>query len=235
MIFEPPLQSAYLIKRYKRFMADVKNESEEALTLHCPNTGSMKACLYPEERVWYSDSGNPKRKYPCTWELAETPAGHFIVVNTGLPNKLIFEAISEGVISELAGYADSRREVRYGQENSRIDILLTDSNKPDCFVEVKNVTLLEEDGKGYFPDAVSTRGQKHLRELEREVSLGNRGVLVFCVSHTGIESVSPAEHIDPAYANILREVAKKGVEILAYRCDVSPQSVDVVRPIPVIL
>lgn len=232
MRFNPPLQSATLIKRYKRFMADVEQEGGEEMTLHCPNTGSMKACLFPGEKVWFSDSGNPKRKYPCTWEIAETPNGHQILVNTGLPNKLVIEAVQSGGVEELSGYDSLRAEVKYGEENSRIDILLSDENKADCYIEVKNVTLLEEDGIGYFPDAVSTRGQKHLRELEREALSGNRAVLFFCVSHTGIESVRPAAHIDQEYARILAEVVKNGVEVLAYACAVSPEEVLIKRRIP---
>ncbi|WP_028299618.1 DNA/RNA nuclease SfsA [Oceanospirillum beijerinckii] len=213
------LKPATLIRRYKRFMADVLLEDGSEITLHCPNTGSMRNCMQEGWRVWYSDSGNPKRKYPCSWELTETPDGHRICVNTAQANKLVYEALQEGWIEELQGYDSIRPEVKYGSENSRIDFLLSHTDQ-QCYVEVKSVTLLEEDrgeGAGFFPDAVSQRGQKHLRELQEMVQQGHRAVLLFCVNHTGIEQVSPARHIDPTYTQALSEAMAAGVEVLAYR------------------
>lgn len=233
MKFEPKLKCASLVRRYKRFLTDVRLPSGEDVTIHCPNTGSMKGCLFPGGKVWFSESSNLKRKYPYTWEIAESDSGDFILINTALPNKLVREAIEAGVLSELLGYEKIQPEVRYGDEKSRIDLFLSEGSRPDCYVEVKNVTLLESDAQGYFPDAVSLRGQKHLRELERVAVSGLRAVLVFCVSHTGIKSVSPAEHIDPAYARTLREVVANGVEVLAYECEVSPERVRVSRQLPV--
>lgn len=235
MQWSSELRSAVLIRRYKRFMADVRLEDGSQITLHCPNTGSMRQCMAEGWRVWYSDSGNPKRKYPCTWELSETPDGDFICVNTAQANRVVHEALTENRIPELSGYETIRPEVRYGEENSRIDFLLSRDNQR-CYVEVKSATLLEPeygDGAGFFPDAVSQRGSKHLRELTGMVREGHRAVLLFCVNHTGIRTVQPAEHIDPAYAQALRTAMKAGVEVLAYACDLSPESLSVSHALPV--
>lgn len=249
MRWSSPLQSATLIKRYKRFMADVVPElvpepvSESALesgqiTLHCPNTGSMKNCMGEGWRVWYSDSGNPKRKYPCTWELSETPEGDLICVNTAQANRIVKEALEQKVVTELAAYDSVKAEVKYGTENSRIDFLLTQDGLPDCYVEVKSATLLDESfgkGRGFFPDAVTARGQKHLRELQQMVAEGHRAVLLFCVNHTGIEQVSVADHIDAAYGEVLREALASGVEVLAYKADIDAEAITLRQPIPVVI
>lgn len=245
MRWSSPLQSATLIKRYKRFMADVVPDvmpepvSESAqITLHCPNTGSMKNCMGEGWRVWYSDSGNPKRKYPCTWELSETPEGDLICVNTAQANRIVKEALEQKVVTELAAYESVKAEVKYGAENSRIDFLLTQSGLPDCYVEVKSATLLDETfgkGLGFFPDAVTARGQKHLRELQQMVAEGHRAVLLFCVNHTGIEQVSVADHIDAAYGEVLREALASGVEVLAYKADIDAETITLRQPIPVVI
>ncbi len=222
MQFDPPLSEARLIRRYKRFMADVVLPDGSEITLHCPNTGSMKHCQPEGARVWYSDSGNPKRKYPCTWELVEVPVtqkgetGYAVAgINTGRANALVREAIEQDIIPSLNGYDSIRQEVKYGDENSRIDLLLSGEGQPDCYVEVKNVTLAMGDGLGLFPDAVTSRGTKHLRELMRVVESGERAMLVFCVQHTGIQFVSPADEIDPLYGQVLREAIEVGVEVVA--------------------
>ena len=220
MRFDPPLQEAALIRRYKRFLADVELPDGSQMTLHCPNTGSMKNCQYPGNRVWYSDSANPKRKYPCTWHFIEDPSEHIIGINTGLANKLVKEAIHSGHISELQGYEKIRSEVPYGGQRSRIDFLLCengDSLVKDCYLEVKNVSLAEASGQGLFPDAVTTRGRKHLKELLAVTHAGNRAALLFCVQHEGIDRVAPADDVDPEYGRLLREVAAAGVEVVAYR------------------
>ncbi len=223
MNFDPPLQPATLIRRYKRFLADIELPSGELTTIHCANTGSMKNCIVENSPCWYSTSSNPKRKYPFTWELATTPDGHIAGINTSRANYLVLEGIESGVIRELQGYAQCRSEVRYGKENSRIDFLLSDESiddittrKPICYVEVKNVTLGMGNGLGQFPDSVSQRASKHLRELIGMVRDTHRAVLVFCVQHSGIERVSPAEEIDPEYAAMLRKAVDEGVEVLAY-------------------
>lgn len=222
MNFDKPLKSAALIKRYKRFLADVTLEDNSEHTIHCPNTGSMSGCAEAGDTVWYSTSDNLKRKYPFTWELTQTKNNNFICVNTQRANQLVEEALLEGVISELNGFTAIKREVKYGKENSRIDVLLNYTNKPDTYIEVKSVTLLEN-GQGFFPDAVTTRGQKHLRELTEMVRDGHRAVLLFAVMHTGINSVSPAGHIDPKYARLLKEAEEAGVVILAYQASISPE------------
>lgn len=230
-------QQAVMIRRYKRFMADVCLPNGEPLTLHCPNTGSMKNCVLEETPCWYSTSDNPARKYPHTLEVVTTPSGHLAGVNTGRANLLVETAISNGVISELQGYANLRREVVYGAEKSRIDFLLSNSSDDPrpCYVEVKSVTLMEDEGQGLFPDAVSTRGSKHLRELMAMVQQGYRAVLLFCVQHTGIEWVEPADAIDPVYGRYLRAALAMGVEVLAYQARIDPLIADVslYRALPV--
>ena len=179
------------------------------------------------EPVWFSTSDNPKRKYPNTWEIATTPSGHLAGINTGRANALVVEAIESGVVEQLQGYEQLKTEVKYGEERSRIDILLAADNKPDCYVEVKNVTLLDDDepGLGLFPDAVSDRGRKHLRELMAMVQAGHRAVLFYCVQHTGIERVKPAALIDPKYAETLAEAVAAGVEVLVYRAQISAEEI----------
>lgn len=232
MEFPNLLLPGRLIKRYKRFLADIRLDSGEVITAHCPNTGSMRRCQQDNARVWVSKSDNPKRKLAHTWELVEVDEKFLACINTGYPNKLVGEAIKFGLISELSGYTQQKAEVKYG-EKSRIDWLLTHDDGTSCYVEVKNVTLLEEDGQGYFPDAVTERGRKHLKELITMVEQGHRAVLFFCVSHTGITSVMPAAHIDPEYANACYEAALKGVEIIAYQVDIHPQKMSITQSIPV--
>lgn len=233
MKFDPPLEQATLLRRYKRFLTDVELGDGSEMTIHCPNTGSMKACLAEGSPCWYSRSDNPKRKYPCTWEIATTPAGHLAGVNTGRANALVVEAIEGGVITELQGYEQLRTEVRYGEERSRIDVLL-ERGEERCYVEIKNVTLCEDEGRGLFPDAVSTRGAKHLRELELMVQQGHRAVLLFCVQHSGIESVAPARDIDPAYAEAFDQAVQAGVEVLAYKAELSAKEIVLRGSVPVI-
>lgn len=176
MQFSPPLQSATLIKRYKRFLADVMTPAGETLTLHCPNTGAMTGCATPGDTVWYSTSDNPKRKYAHTWEITQTQQGAFICVNTLRANMLVKEALQNDVIAPLTGYSVLKSEVKYGEERSRIDFLLQADDGRNCYIEVKSVTLAENE-YGYFPDAVTERGQKHLRELMSVVAAGDRAVV----------------------------------------------------------
>jgi sugar fermentation stimulation protein A len=238
MEFTPALQEAILLKRYKRFLADVEAGDGSILTLHCPNTGSMLNCCEPGWRVWFSTSDNPKRKYPSTWELVENDKGDLIGINPGRANLLVDEAFQAGIVEELRGYENRRREVRYGEENSRIDFLLTEgkANKlQDCYVEVKSVTLGLGSGKGVFPDAVTARGQKHLRELIEMRARRQRAVLLFCVQHAGIDEVAPADQIDADYGHLLRKAAAAGVELLAYKVTLSPREIRISHRIPVIL
>lgn len=223
-----------LIKRYKRFLADIVLDSGEEVTVHCPNTGSMKNCADPGSKVWVFDSENPKRKYPLGWELVEVEGQYLACINTGRANKLVKEAIERGRVNSLLGYETIRQEVKYG-ENSRIDLLLEDKTQGRAWVEVKNVTLLEAENWGSFPDAVTTRGAKHLRELMNMVAQGDRAVMLFCVPHTGIERVRPADNIDPEYGRLLREAKRAGVEVLAYGADINDQCITLERELPVIL
>lgn len=228
MKFEPKLHPAKLIKRYKRFLADIELPNGEVTTIHCPNTGAMTGCAEPGFKVWYSISDNPKRKYPGTFELAQNDQGHLIGINTGRANHLIVEAISNDKIKELIGYQHCKTEVKYGQENSRIDICLSDDNKPDCYVEIKSTTLLI-DSFGYFPDAVTTRGQKHIRELMTLISAGKRAVLFFCVQHTGINKVQVADFIDEEYAKLLQQAMAIGVEVICYSCDINENNIEITK------
>jgi sugar fermentation stimulation protein A len=232
------LVHARLIKRYKRFLADVRLDNDEMITVHCPNTGSMKNCVEENAEIWLSDSNNPKRKYRYTWEYLRTSRGHHIGVNAGKANQLVQSAIRDDLVEPLAGYDTIRPEVKYGDENSRIDLLLQDSKKQDCYVEVKSVTLLEDppsSGIGYFPDAVSERGAKHLRELIKMSQSDARSVLFFCVQHTGIQEVRPADHIDREYGKLLREALDSGVEVLAYKVRKSNKGFRLWRALPVIV
>jgi len=232
------LVHARLIKRYKRFLADVRLDNDEVITAHCPNTGSMKNCVEENAEIWLSDSDNPKRKYRYTWEYLMTSRGHYIGVNAGKANQLVQSAIRDDLIEPLAGYETIRPEVKYGDENSRIDLLLQDSKRRDCYVEVKSVTLLEDPpsrGIGYFPDAVSQRGAKHIRELIKMSQSDARSVLFFCVQHTGIQEVRPADHIDREYGKLLREALDNGVEVLAYKVRKSNKGFRLWRDLPVIV
>lgn len=229
----PELIEGRLIQRYKRFLADIELADGSVVTAHCPNTGSMKNCATPGSRVWLHDSENPKRKYPLGWELVEVVPGALACINTGRANALVREAIEQGVVSQLQGYREIRQEVKYGAENSRIDLLLQGGEQPDAWVEVKNVTLLEDQGWGSFPDAVTARGAKHLRELMAMVAQGQRAVMLFCVPHGGIERVRPADHIDPKYGQLLREAAQAGVEVLAYGAVPAPGELTLTRQLPI--
>ncbi|KAF1368274.1 MAG: DNA/RNA nuclease SfsA [Yokenella regensburgei] len=234
MQFSPPLQSATLIKRYKRFLADVMTPAGETLTLHCPNTGAMTGCATPGDTVWYSTSDNPKRKYAHTWEITQTQQGAFICVNTLRANMLVKEALQNDVIAPLTGYSVLKSEVKYGEERSRIDFLLQADDGRNCYIEVKSVTLAENE-YGYFPDAVTERGQKHLRELMSVVAAGDRAVVFFAVLHSAITCFSPARHIDAKYAQLLNEAKNKGVEILAFKAELSADMMTLNEPIPVVL
>ncbi|OTA21926.1 sugar fermentation stimulation protein SfsA [Xenorhabdus beddingii] len=231
MEFSPTLKPATLIRRYKRFLADVLTPEGETLTLHCANTGAMTGCATPGDTVWYSTSDNPKRKYPNSWELTQTQNGHWICVNTLRANDLVYEAIEKNVISELSDYDQIRREVGYGKEKSRIDLLLQSKQKVNCYIEVKSVTLLQEDC-GYFPDAVTIRGQKHLRELSLIAQQGQRAVLLFAVLHSGVNQVAAAKHIDPDYASLLEQAYHSGVEVICYQADMAENRMVISNKLP---
>ncbi|MGR5253351.1 DNA/RNA nuclease SfsA [Vibrio astriarenae] len=233
MKFDPKLESATLIKRYKRFLADITLPDGSMRTIHCANTGAMTGCADEGDTIWFSTSDNPKRKYPNSWELTQKPNGNVIAINTIRANQLAVEAINNGVITELQGYETLRTEVKYGQESSKIDILLEDNQRPSCYIEVKSVTLLdsEQNGQGYFPDAVTTRGQKHLRELIEVANSGQRAVLLFTILHSGIEKVSAAHHIDAKYDHLLKQAQAAGVEVLCYKAQLSTQTIQLQKAI----
>ena len=223
MKFSPALQHATLVQRYKRFLADVITPEGEQLTLHCPNTGAMTGCATPGDTVWYSTSENTKRKYAHTWEMTETQNGAFICVNTLRANQLVKEALTLGTLPELVGSG-----------THRIDFMLQAEDRPECYIEVKSVTLAEQEN-GYFPDAVTLRGQKHLRELMSVAAAGKRAVLLFAVLHSAIERFSPARHIDLKYAQLLNEAQKQGVEVLAYKAELSADNMTLRSSLPIVL
>ena len=217
-----------LIKRYKRFKADVKLSNGHIVTAHCPNTGSMKSCSDPQRTVYLSKHNRPDRKLKYTWELIEMPTS-LVGVNTGIPNKLVKKSIENRLIKELSDFEKIRSEVKYG-ENSRIDILLENKNVK-TFIEVKNCTLLEK-GICYFPDAVTSRGLKHLQELQREVHQGNRAVMFYLIQRMDATRFEPASHIDPVYSEELKKAYENGVEILAYDVNIDTKRIAINRSIP---
>jgi sugar fermentation stimulation protein A len=238
MRFPAPLVPGRLLRRHKRFLADVELAGGGTVTAACPNTGSMLGCCEPGSRVWLSESASPARKYRHTWELVEARAegrrrAVLVGINTGLSNRLVAEAIEAGTIAELAGYDSIRREVAFGEERSRVDLLLEARRRRPCYVEVKNVTAAVSGGVALFPDAVSERGAKHLRELKRLRARGLRAVLVYCVQRGDVREVRPADAIDPAYGRALREAIAAGVEVMAWRAEVSERAIALAERIAV--
>lgn len=232
MRYRSRLQPGTLVRRYKRFLADVQIASGEVLTVHCPNTGAMTGCAESGSRVWYSTVDNPRRKYADTLELVETPAGDRICINSAFANALVAEAIGRCRLEELTGYADQAREVRMPDASGRFDFRLTDPSRAPCYVEVKSVTLCLEGGRGMFPDTVSARATRHVEALERRVAVGERAVLLFCAQHTGIRSVACAAHIDPVYAETVRNAHAAGIEVLAYGARITPRQARLDGPLP---
>jgi sugar fermentation stimulation protein A len=228
-VFPSTLIPATLLRRYKRFLADVELEDGEQLTVHCPNTGAMTGCAEPGWPVWLSVSDSKTRKYPHTWELVQTADG-MACVHSARANQVVAEAVEAGKIEGLAAYPTIRREVKYGS-GSRADLVL-EGNGPRCVVEVKSVTLRRQGGMGVFPDSVSERARKHLAELQSVVEAGDRAVIFFCVFHEGIDRVLPARDIDPAYCQALESALSAGVEAMAWRASVTPQGIVLDREVP---
>lgn len=226
----PTLTRAILIRRYKRFLADVKLETGEIITVHCPNSGSMKGCAVSGSLVWISKSTNAKRKYAYTWELIQL-AHTLVGINTLLPNKLVKMAIENNQIKALSGYDTIRSEVKTSS-HTRLDLVLEKKSNPSCYVEIKNCTLVE-DGTAMFPDAVTTRGQKHLDELEFLVSQGHRGVLFFLVQRMDAKVFKPAAMIDEIYARKLKKVSEKGVEIMVFDTRMDTRRIQLANAVPV--
>jgi len=231
MLLPCELLSGRLLRRYKRFLADIELADGQIITVHCPNSGSMKGCALPGSPVLLSASSNPSRKYPYTWELVQAD-GVWVGINTSLTNRLAREGIENGTVVELSGYDCLRGEVPYG-EHSRLDFMLS-GESGDCFIEVKNVTLVDGQ-RALFPDAVTTRGQKHLRDLMEIVAAGKRGVIFFVVQRGDALLVSPEDRIDPEYGRLLRLAAGSGVEAIAYQAVVTPAEIKLSHRLPVIL
>ncbi|MBU2537454.1 MAG: DNA/RNA nuclease SfsA [Proteobacteria bacterium] len=229
MQFGQTLQSGKLVLRYKRFLADVEMDDGRLLTVHCPNSGSMLGCKEPGSPVLISMSDNPKRKYAHTLEMVRVGTT-WVGVNTSRTNGLVAEAISDGVVTELAGIETIRPEIKVS-DKSRLDFLLTRGDE-QIYVEVKNCSLAL-DRAAMFPDAVTTRGAKHLAELAALHRSGCRAVVFFCVQREDVDYFAPAAHIDSVYAQALREVAAQGVEVLAYGATLIPEAITIVRPLPV--
>ena len=236
MKFTAPLTEGRLVRRYKRFLADVELADGSVVVAHCANTGSMLGCKDPGCRVWLSASNDPKRKLAWTWELLESD-GCVVGIHTGRTNGLAREAIEAGLVPALRGYDTIRAEVPYGGEDgkrSRIDLLLEGPGRPRCWVEVKNVTAAVDGGVAVFPDAVTERGQKHLLEMMERVAAGERAVLFFCVQRGDVSEVRPADAIDPRYGQLLRQALAAGVEVLAWRATPTPAEIRLTEPVPVV-
>lgn len=236
MRFDSNLIPATLARRYKRFLADVVLDSGDVTTVHVANPGAMTGLDRPLSRVWLSDSRNPLRKYPYSWELVETDLGggpELIGVNTGQPHQLVAEAIEAGLILELRDYPSVRREVKYG-ENSRIDFLLDGPARRPCYLEVKNVHLMRKPGLAEFPDSVTKRGAKHLRELTAMRGSGARAVLLFVIQIASADRFAVARDIDPAYAVAFDRARAGGVEMLAWRCNVNLDGIEIAASVPIV-
>jgi sugar fermentation stimulation protein A len=236
MQFLSPLIPATLIRRYKRFLADVALPSGETVTVHVANPGAMLGLAAPGARMWLSKSANAKRKLAYSWELIEADFGtglELVGVNTAHPNLLAAEALAAGLIPELAGYASLRREVKYGR-NSRIDFLLEAAGRPPCYVEVKNVHLMRQSGLAEFPDCVTARGAKHLDELADVVTAGGRAVMLFLIQIGSAGRFALARDLDPAYGAAFDRARAGGVEALAWRCGLTCEAIAVAEPVPIL-
>jgi sugar fermentation stimulation protein A len=236
MQFTAPLIGGTLVQRYKRFLADVRLDTGEAVTATCPNTGSMLGLTTPGLAVWLSESDSPTRKYRHTWELVEADLGNgptLVGINTGHPNKLVAEALEARRVKALAGYPGFRREVKYGR-NSRIDLLLECAKKGLCYVEIKNVHLSRRHGLAEFPDSITERGTKHLAELADMVRAGHRAVMVYLIQRGDAKRLALARDVDPNYGAAFDAAIAAGVEAVALRCRMSPEEILIDRPVPIV-
>lgn len=224
MRFETPLIPAVLIRRYKRFLADCQLADGREVTAHCANPGSMMGLAEPGMRIWLEPNDDPKKKLNYGWRLVEHAGGHFTGVDTSVPNRALRAALEAGEIAELAAYETVRPEVKYG-EKSRIDFMLTQPGLPDCYVEVKSVTLSRQPGLAEFPDSVTARGTKHLEELASMVAQGHRAVMLYLVQRTDCQRFQLAADIDPTYAATFERAAAAGVERLVYGTRITPKGV----------
>lgn len=231
MKYSQELLRGTLIRRYKRFLADIVLDDGRWITAHCANTGSMLGCRASGLTVWVSPAERPGRRLAWTWEIVEVAGGVRVGIHTGRANGLVAEGIRSGLIEPLAAYTDLRAEVA-DADGGRADFLLSAPDRPPCWVEVKSVTLRGPGNIGLFPDAVSKRASRHLRSLAARVQAGDRAALIFCVQRGDVERVAPATEIDPAYAQALGEAQEAGVELYAYRAVVSPEQLYLERPVP---
>jgi sugar fermentation stimulation protein A len=236
MKFPVPLIPATLVKRYKRFLADVMLSNGETITAHVANPGSMIGLAAPGARVWLSKSDSKTRKLAHSWELVEVDFGggsELVGVNTAHPNPLVGAALATGAIPELAGYANIRREVKYGR-NSRVDFLLESPSRPSCYVEIKNVHLMRQLGLAEFPDARTERGAKHLEELGDMVDAGHRAVMLYLIQIASASRFALARDIDPKYGAAFDRARSRGVEAIAWRCEIDGGGIEIAAPVPVV-
>ncbi len=234
MRFQTPLVPARLIRRYKRFLADVTLESDgREVIAHCPNPGAMLGLAQPGMRVWLEPNDDPKKKLKFGWRLAELEDGHLAGIDTSVPNRVVGEALRAGLVPELADYSNVRPELKYGA-NSRVDFLLSEPGLRDCYVEVKNVHLRRDGDLAEFPDCVTARGAKHLDELSAMVAEGHRAVMLYLVQRTDCTRFDLARDLDPAYGIAFDRARKAGVEAISIGTMISHDGVEIGRPIPVL-
>lgn len=224
MRFSTPLLPAILIRRYKRFLADIRFPDGPEATAHVANPGAMTGLAEPGTHIWVKRNDDPNRKLRYSWQLVDQRTGHFTCVDTSLANRVVAEALAAGRIPELSGYSQHRPEVRCG-ERSRVDFLLSGEGRRDCYLEVKSVTLSRVAGLAQFPDAVTARGARHLHDLAQEVRAGHRAVLLFLIMRTDITHAGIATDIDPAYGEACEKATRAGVEAIAYDCVIDPEGV----------
>ncbi len=236
MRFDPPLMRATLARRYKRFLADVVLDNGDMMTVHVANPGAMTGLDRAFSRIWISDSQNSLRKFRYSWELVEADFGNgpeLVGVNTGNPNNLVADILGTGLIPELRGYTSIRREVKYG-ENSRVDFLLEDPKLPSCYLEIKNVHLMRRPGVAEFPDCVTERGAKHLDELSGVVLKGSRAVQLYIIQIPSANRFAVARDLDKDYATAFDRARRRGVEMLAWRCAITVQGIEIAAPVPIV-
>jgi sugar fermentation stimulation protein A len=231
MRFQTPLKPAVLLRRYKRFLADVRLESGEEVTAHCPNPGAMLGLDAPGSRIWVEPNDNPRRKLDYAWRLSRMPDGGWVGIDTSLPNRLVAEALREGAIPELSDYSEIRPEQRYG-EKSRVDFLLRQKGLPDLYLEVKNAHLCRQPGLAEFPDCVTARGARHLQDLAQMVAQGHRAVLLFVVQRDDCQRFAVAADLDPAYGRAYDAARAAGVEVLCYDTRIAPERLVLGAPLP---
>lgn len=232
MRFQTELVPATLIRRYKRFLADILLEDRREVTAHCPNPGSMMGLADPGTTIWVEPNDDPKKKLKFGWRLVDCGNGHFVGIDTSVPNRVVRAALFAHEIPELAGYETIRPEVKYS-ENSRVDFLMTQEGRRDAYVEVKSATLSRNKGLVEFPDSVTKRGTKHLGDLTSMVEKGHRAVLLYLVQRTDCCALSVADDIDPMYASALEAAVASGVEVIGYDTIISPQEILIGRPIAI--